>query len=317
MSEVVIVRGEKPTKEEKEEIKAARVREKVRASARRRKEKWLFLSTKENLTEEERVWMEKWEIARVKNLSAASLRYEKKIEAIRTSGWVEEGAIKEKRKEARKKRRERWLYLLNLSERTVEEQLEFDKRRPSEERKNKKMAEWLSANAEEQRERVKQRRKIRAATDPAFACLITARARMKEVLRGIKKQSTQYYPDRFQKYFGCDKKSLVSYIESQFRDGMTWENRGKVWELDHVVPLSAGLGNADLLMRMNHYRNLKPLTIEENRRKGSSMPEVWPEGVSFTYEEVVASYEKYLSEKVKAQPKVTKKTKAVSVSQEG
>lgn len=39
-------------------------------------------------------------------------------------------------------------------------------------------------------------------------------------------------------YIGCDVDTLVKWLEYQFDEGMTWENYGKVWTIDHVIPLS-------------------------------------------------------------------------------
>lgn len=111
----------------------------------------------------------------------------------------------------------------------------------------------------------------------------------------------------FERYFCCEFEALKAHISSLFRDGMTWENHGKIWHLDHIVPLFLGRGDFELYRRLNHYKNLQPLLIVENLVKGDSIPEIWPEGVPFTREEVMASYEKYISEKPKAPPKAAKK----------
>lgn len=111
----------------------------------------------------------------------------------------------------------------------------------------------------------------------------------------------------FERYFCCEFDALKAHISSLFRDGMTWENHGKIWHLDHIVPLFLGRGDFELYRRLNHYKNLQPLLIVENLVKGDSIPEIWPEGVPFTREEVMASYEKYISEKPKAPPKAAKK----------
>jgi len=49
-------------------------------------------------------------------------------------------------------------------------------------------------------------------------------------------------------------------------------------------------------MRLNHYKNLQPLPTIENIRKSDSLPEVWPEGVPFTREEVLESLARIESE---------------------
>jgi hypothetical protein len=37
---------------------------------------------------------------------------------------------------------------------------------------------------------------------------------------------------------GCSSKEFNKYIEQQFQLGMTWKNHGKVWEYDHIKPIS-------------------------------------------------------------------------------
>jgi hypothetical protein len=60
-------------------------------------------------------------------------------------------------------------------------------------------------------------------------------------------------------------------IESRFRDGMTWENHGELWEIDHIVPLSHfDLTNEYQLLMSNHISNLQPLLKKENREKSDN-----------------------------------------------
>lgn len=60
------------------------------------------------------------------------------------------------------------------------------------------------------------------------------------------------------------------YIESKFRDGMTWDNWGTVWQMDHLKPIAAfDLTIQEQLLQACHYTNLQPLLVEENLRKGS------------------------------------------------
>lgn len=69
---------------------------------------------------------------------------------------------------------------------------------------------------------------------------------------------------------GCSIQVVREHIERQFRDGMTWKNHGKVWEIDHIQPVSS----FDLTMpkeqkKAFNYKNLQPLIKKENRLKGS------------------------------------------------
>ena len=73
------------------------------------------------------------------------------------------------------------------------------------------------------------------------------------------------------KYIGCSPAFLRGWIEAQFQSGMTWENYGAVWDVDHIVPLKWwDLGNfPDHLMEASHYSNLQPLWKRDNIIKGA------------------------------------------------
>jgi len=67
---------------------------------------------------------------------------------------------------------------------------------------------------------------------------------------------------------GCDRTTLMNWLQSKFQPGMNWNNYGPVWEVDHVKPCS----NFNLLeeeeqRKCFHYTNLQPLFKTENRRK--------------------------------------------------
>lgn len=67
---------------------------------------------------------------------------------------------------------------------------------------------------------------------------------------------------------GCSKDDLRKHLESKFRDGMTWQNYGKHWHIDHIVPLISAK-SADEVKRLCYWTNLQPLTAFENISKGS------------------------------------------------
>jgi hypothetical protein len=76
------------------------------------------------------------------------------------------------------------------------------------------------------------------------------------------------------KDLGCSLEELKVYLESKFQDGMSWENYGTVWEIDHIKPLSRyDLTDCRIQAELVHYTNLQPLLIEENRKKGNKI--VW------------------------------------------
>ena len=71
---------------------------------------------------------------------------------------------------------------------------------------------------------------------------------------------------------GCPISFLKEHLESQFRDGWTWENRGKAWVIDHIYPLSkANLQDRVEFLAAANWQNLQPLTPEENTAKSDTI----------------------------------------------
>ena len=70
-------------------------------------------------------------------------------------------------------------------------------------------------------------------------------------------------------YLGIDIPSFKDYLQAQFKEGMTWENHGIVWHVDHIIPL--GYKNPDLeeVEARLHYTNCQPLWGPENMSKGN------------------------------------------------
>lgn len=71
---------------------------------------------------------------------------------------------------------------------------------------------------------------------------------------------------------GCTVIEAKHHIERQFKKGMTWGNHGIVWEIDHIIPLSAfDLTRKDQQMLANHFTNLRPLWKSLNRLKADNI----------------------------------------------
>lgn len=68
---------------------------------------------------------------------------------------------------------------------------------------------------------------------------------------------------------GCSFEEFFTHIESQFIDGMSWENRS-LWHIDHITPLATAKTEEEIL-RLNHYTNLRPLWALDNLKKGSKI----------------------------------------------
>ena len=70
-------------------------------------------------------------------------------------------------------------------------------------------------------------------------------------------------------YLCCDIISYRKYLEDLMVDGMTWENYGTVWEIDHIVPLKYQNPTLEEVMKRLHYTNTQPLWKLDNIVKGN------------------------------------------------
>jgi hypothetical protein len=67
---------------------------------------------------------------------------------------------------------------------------------------------------------------------------------------------------------GCSFEEFKTFIEVQFTAGMTWENYGPYWHIDHVMPIVAfNLTDPEQIRRCFHFSNLRPLRARDNLRK--------------------------------------------------
>lgn len=70
---------------------------------------------------------------------------------------------------------------------------------------------------------------------------------------------------------GCTKSFFQDHMESQFQDGMTWDNYGE-WQLDHKKPIASfDLSDPDQVKQAFHYSNCQPLWAEDNAIKGDKI----------------------------------------------
>jgi len=109
----------------------------------------------------------------------------------------------------------------------------------------------------------------RRREDPAFAILCRLRRRVGMAVnrQGAKKSIGTM------ELLGCTSAFFRSYLEKQFVDGMTWENRDK-WHIDHRVPCAAFNMLDPLEQRCCFwYKNQQPMWAKDNLSKSNRYKE--------------------------------------------
>lgn len=102
----------------------------------------------------------------------------------------------------------------------------------------------------------------RRLEDENFKLLGNLRSRITMAIKNYKKG------EKTKKLLGCSIEQLKHYLEKKFKKGMTWDNYGKYWEIDHIKPCcSFDLSKLSEQCKCFHYNNLQPLTVKENRSK--------------------------------------------------
>lgn len=73
---------------------------------------------------------------------------------------------------------------------------------------------------------------------------------------------------------GCSPEFFKRHIESQFQEGMSWENQGKGgWHLDHIIPCDYfDLSDPEQQKICFNYKNLQPLWERDNLSKSNKLP---------------------------------------------
>ena len=167
---------------------------------------------------------------------------------------------KEKRKQWRLDNKEQLSeydkqYKLDNKERIKEYQKEWNK-------------QWYQNNKEQILEQRNQYRKERYYSDPVFKFKRICRCR---TLQAFKQKSWKKNGGT-EKLLGCDWKTAMNHIESQFvgkNKWMNWDNHGE-WHIDHYTPL-ASANTIEEMTPLFHYTNLQPLLAEDNIRKGDKI----------------------------------------------
>mgnify|MGYP001594626903 CR=1 FL=1 len=121
----------------------------------------------------------------------------------------------------------------------------------------------------ENREKIQERHtpylKNKRKTDPQYKVSVSLRNRINKVLNGQKKKKTL-------ELLGCSYDFLKEWLEYQFKKDMTFDNHGKVWHIDHIIPCKCfDLTDDSERIKCFNWSNLQPLHSKENMSKKATI----------------------------------------------
>lgn len=76
-------------------------------------------------------------------------------------------------------------------------------------------------------------------------------------------------------FIGCSLENLKIHIESQFIEGMSWDNYGikeNQWSIDHIIPCSKfDHTSIEEIKKCHNYKNLRPMWHIDNMKKSDKL----------------------------------------------
>lgn len=123
------------------------------------------------------------------------------------------------------------------------------------ERMKELQSNWYKANKDKINTKFKERYHD---TSTDFKKIKNYRTAINHMLGGTQKSN---------QYIGCKRDHLVKWCESAFEEGMTMENYGAYWVVDHVVPLDTLKESPELFKLVTRWYNVLPVSINFNLRK--------------------------------------------------
>lgn len=135
-----------------------------------------------------------------------------------------------------------------------------------------------------------EKKKHKLDTNIQFKLSENIRARIRHVLKNNK-----IIKPKTEKLIDSNLKKFVEHIENQFYENISFDNYGKEWHIDHIIPCNFfNLLDIEQIKACCHYTNLQPLLIFHNLDKSDKLNWIHPvKKVQPTFLRLVIS--KYLS----------------------
>ncbi|MBW2472885.1 MAG: hypothetical protein JRE18_12495 [Deltaproteobacteria bacterium] len=136
--------------------------------------------------------------------------------------------------------------------------------KPCQRAKSKKyMSEYGPKYYQKNKDKIHAERKKRRSTHESARIAETIRCRIRNVV------TCRYKSKPTLELVGVESwEELAQHLESQFTDGMSWDNYGQ-WHIDHIRPcVSFDLTDPEQQKECFNYTNLQPLWAKDNLSKG-------------------------------------------------
>jgi hypothetical protein len=130
--------------------------------------------------------------------------------------------------------------------------------------------------------------KNKRKTDPMFRLSSSIRTYLHKSLKAgncTKSQLTE-------SYLGCSIDRFKNYISVWFEDDWSWDNYGKIWEIDHIIPICSIKCEDDAKI-VWHFTNMRAASIAENRLKSGKMFDNGTNEMIISMQEAMREYAEY------------------------
>ncbi len=148
------------------------------------------------------------------------------------------------------------IYRLTNKDKILEQRKEYRNREEIIKHNKEKMKEYLPIR----KTNMKQRR------------LFDLNFRLSEALRSKLHRGIKGYNTSLTNILGCDMTFFKKWIEFRFDYNMNWNNYGKEWHIDHILPINQfNFKNQNDLNICFHWTNLQPLNAKDNQSKSDNI----------------------------------------------
>ena len=133
---------------------------------------------------------------------------------------------------------------------------EFRKQNPD------KIKEWKKNYYQKHKTDINRKFRDRRRIDLKFRMSNNLRSRLYHAMKGEHKSSSTW------SLIGCSFEELKAHLSSKFTEGMTWDNYGSEWSIDHIVPCcNFDLTSEEAQKSCFGFANLQPLWKLDNYKK--------------------------------------------------